>query len=324
MCETINISVVVPLYNKEQSVVKTMECILAQTYPPIEVLIINDGSTDNSASVVEDFIFRNNLQKTWSLIRKPNGGVSSARNRGIQEAKGDYIAFLDADDYWEPDYLQEQSRMIQDFPNAAMWSVGWGYLMGEQKTHLVHYPNNYRGYIENYWTLKKGTNIFFVCVCVFRRNVLLELHGYDERIKYGEDLDVAYRVILNHPVAFNSAILGYYRQDAENRAMQKKEIKFEECLEYYIDKYNVYRNKNLDFCRMFDTAVAIVSAKYLFRGNKTIYNTTAKLHFSCIPFYYRLFFKTPYWLGKMMFLGMCTLKKIWSLFHNHFFFSRCK
>lgn len=87
MCETINISVVVPLYNKEQSVVKTMECILAQTYPPIEVLIINDGSTDNSPSVVEDFIFRNNLQKTWSLIRKPNGGVSSARNRGFKRQK---------------------------------------------------------------------------------------------------------------------------------------------------------------------------------------------------------------------------------------------
>lgn len=170
---------------------------------------------------------------------------------------------------------------------------------------------------------EKGNKHFF-CVCVCRRNVLLELHGYDERIKYGEDLDVAYRVILNYPVAFNSAVFGYYRQDAENRAMKKNEIKFEECLECYIDKYNVYRISNQDFCRLFDTAVAIVSAKYLFRGNKTIYETTAKLNFSCIPFYYRLFFKTPYWFGKTIYIGMCTLKKIWYLLHNHLFFRRRK
>lgn len=307
MCETINISVVVPLYNKEQSVVKTMECILAQTYPPIEVLIINDGSTDNSPSVVEDFIFRNNLQKTWSLIRKPNGGVSSARNRGIQEAKGDYIAFLDADDYWEPDYLQEQSRMIQDFPNAAMWSVGWGYLMGEQKTHLVHYPNNYRGYIENYWTLKKGTNIFCVCVCVFRRNVLLELHGYDERIKYGEDLDVAYRVILNHPVAFNSAILGYYRQDAENRAMKNTLKPLNYLLPYYIEKYTSYRDKNMEFRRFYDSMCVSMLFPYIINNNNQETKNHIKRILAYIPIKERklseiLMIKTPKLFSALKFL----------------------
>lgn len=313
MCEVINISVVVPLYNKEQSVVKTMECILAQTFSPIEVLIINDGSTDNSASVVEDFIFRNNLQKTWSLIRKPNGGVSSARNRGIQEAKGDYIAFLDADDYWEPNYLQEQSRMIQDFPDAALWSVGWGYLEGEKKTPLVHYPNNYRGYIENYWTLKKGTNIFFLCVCVFRRNVLLELHGYDERIKYGEDLDVAYRIILNYPVAFNNVILGYYRQDAENRACATLYVRWEDRLECYMDKYKTYRKENTDFCRFIDKGTANVAAYYLFEeNNRNVIPVVRQLNFSVIPFYYSLYFHAPFWMGKMCYMCIMALKKIYA------------
>lgn len=313
MCEAINISVVVPLYNKEQSVVKTMECILAQTFLPIEVLIIDDGSTDHSAVVAENFIVSNNLQKTWSLIRKPNGGVSSARNRGIHEAKGDYIAFLDADDYWEPNYLQEQSRMIQDFPDAALWSVGWGYIKGQNKIPVSHKPQNYRGYITDYWAMPKGTNIFFVCVCVCKRSVLEKLGGYDVRMKYGEDLDLAYRIILNYPVAFYNIILGYYRQDAENRACVKCDIRLEDRIQFYIDKYQEYRRIDKEFCRYFDMGVVIVGTKYLFDYNdRRAFSMLLKVDYSLQPFYYRIYLHSPLWLGKSVYHGVNSLKKMYS------------
>ena len=109
------ISIVIPLYNKEKSIATTLESVLAQSYTNYEVIVVDDGSTDNSANVVRELV-----NDKIRLISKPNGGVCSARNRGIQEAKSQYVAFLDADDLWEKDYLEEQVKMIADFPVAMM------------------------------------------------------------------------------------------------------------------------------------------------------------------------------------------------------------
>ena len=97
----ITFSVVIPLYNKGREIARTLGGVAAQTYTPLEVIVVDDGSTDDSARVVEGLDLPG-----VRLIRQPNGGVSAARNRGIAEAKGDYIALLDADDYWKPEYLE--------------------------------------------------------------------------------------------------------------------------------------------------------------------------------------------------------------------------
>lgn len=89
------ISVVIPLYNKDKQIAKTLYSVLKQTYPNFEVIVVNDGSTDNSLSEVSKI-----SDSRIRLICQENKGVSAARNRGIQEAKSDYIAFLDADDEW--------------------------------------------------------------------------------------------------------------------------------------------------------------------------------------------------------------------------------
>lgn len=255
----VGFSVVIPLYNKERSVGHTLESVLSQTYADFEVLVVDDGSSDGSAEVVRQF-----TDPRIRLIQKTNGGVSSARNRGIEEARSEYIAFLDADDLWEPFYLEEQERMIRDFPEANMWSLAWGYLQNGQKIHLKHQPQQYRGYIDNYWTQAKGTNIFFVCVCVCRRSALLKIGGYDERMAYGEDLDVSYRMLLHGRAAFNSTICGmYYVLDAENRAMNKT-IPLEKYLPYYIEKYTPERAANPDFRRFIDKTIISLLEPYLF------------------------------------------------------------
>lgn len=294
MLERIKLSVIIPLYNKAQSMPKTLDCVLAQTYTDFEVLVIDDGSTDGSAEVVRAY-----SDPRLRLISKSNGGVSSARNKGIREAQYDYLAFLDADDYWEPTYLEEQVRMITDFPYAAMWSIGWGYLVGDKKIAIPHKPSPYRGYITNYWTQKKCSNIFFVCVCVCRRSVFDTIEPYDERIRYGEDLDVAWRIIANYPVAFNSTILGYYRQDAENRACEKKHIPIESRIEYYPEKYTTYREKDKELRRYYDTWRALGLRTYLFEENdRSVYALTKDLDYRIIPFRFWLYYKTPYCIGK--------------------------
>ena len=102
------ISVVIPLYNKEKQVKQTLRKVLEQTFSDYEIIIVNDGSTDSSAEIAREF-----EDHRIKVIDQENAGVSAARNRGIKEAKGNFIAFLDADDEWDKDYLAQIHKPME-------------------------------------------------------------------------------------------------------------------------------------------------------------------------------------------------------------------
>ena len=105
------ISIVIPLYNKKELIVKTVQSILNQTYHNFEIIIVDDGSTDGSADEVKTI-----KDSRIRLISQKNSGVASARNRGIKESQGDFVAFIDADDLWSPDYLYTLISLTQNYP----------------------------------------------------------------------------------------------------------------------------------------------------------------------------------------------------------------
>ena len=106
------ISVIIPLYNKEKSITDTVNSVLNQTFKDFELIIVNDGSKDNSLSVVNQF-----TDKRVKIIDKPNGGVSTARNAGMKRAEGEYIALLDSDDEWLPHKLERQIEVLNENPH---------------------------------------------------------------------------------------------------------------------------------------------------------------------------------------------------------------
>lgn len=112
------ISVIVPVYNAEKTIARCIETLLGQTYGNIELLLVDDGSKDGSLAICREYAEKDNR---ITVIHKENGGVSSARNAGIEMAKGDYILFVDSDDYVEPDYV---SAMV----TAAKESLGYGHI----------------------------------------------------------------------------------------------------------------------------------------------------------------------------------------------------
>ncbi|MDP4270339.1 MAG: glycosyltransferase family A protein, partial [Bacteroidota bacterium] len=114
-------SVIIPLYQKGPFIARAIESVLCQTYKEFELIVIDDGSTDNGANIVEQI-----TDHRLTLIRQENRGVSAARNKGISLAKGDYIGLLDADDKWEADFLMEMKRLIETYPGCGWYSSsGW-------------------------------------------------------------------------------------------------------------------------------------------------------------------------------------------------------
>lgn len=109
------VSVIIPMYNSKDTIKSAIESVLNQTYKElIEIIVVNDGSKDGCEKIVEKMIINNQTNRTIKLINKPNGGVSSARNRGIKEANGEYIAFLDSDDMWHPQKLELVFEALKD------------------------------------------------------------------------------------------------------------------------------------------------------------------------------------------------------------------
>ncbi len=302
------ISVVVPLYNKERSIVLTIESVVNQTYKDWELIIINDGSTDNSLEVVKNFVEGLKIEDCrLKILSKPNGGVCSARNRGIQEARGEYVALLDGDDLWDKEYLAEQIKMIHDYPDAAMWGINFaelseGKLIRKLETAL---PEGYRGYVENYFQMQgRVSDLFCSSSVLIRKDVFDKVGLFDERIKYAEDSDMWFRIISNYPVAFYDRYMVHYLYDAENRAMNRKRL-LKYWLPYYVDKYKNPLFKHDKTFYRWVMRWAAVRIKQIYFNDVEQYEdakvASRKLDYSQLPIKYRFELLTPYWLGRFVY-----------------------
>ena len=304
------ISVVIPLYNKEKSVRATLDSVCAQSYTDWECIVVDDGSTDNSLNVVKEFVGQ--IDNRWiddrlTLIFKKNGGVCSARNRGILEAKGEYVALLDGDDIWDKEYLAEQVKMIQDFPKAAMWGINFaemreGKIVRRVPTGL---PDGYRGYVEHYFEMpKRVSDLFCSSSVVIRKDVFDKVGMFDERIKYAEDSDMWFRIIATQKVAFYDRYLVFYQWDAENRAMTKRRD-LRSFLPYYVDKYKDPLFKQNQIFYRWVMRWAGVRIKYFYfnvpEQHEDAKVATRKLDYSQLPLKYRFELLTPMWLGKLIY-----------------------
>lgn len=307
-----NISVVIPLYNKEQAIVKTIESVLKQTYSDFEAIVVDDGSKDNSLQVVQSI-----EDSRLRIIHKENGGVSSARNRGIREAKGDYIALLDGDDLWEPTFLEEQIKLIDDFPNAGMWGVNTAFIKhGRQQKWEQGMGTGFRGYVENYFGTTHN-DLYCSSSVVIRKEVFSVAGYFDERISSSEDLDMWFRIILHYSVVFYDNVLVYYNQDAENRVAYDTDVRFPltKDIKFYLEKFLPYCEKNPTFSHFINNYVAanLLKDGYYFGNKQEQYDSdivVKKLRYRDIHPKYRWIFRTPRWFGKLVYKTVTLKKKI--------------
>lgn len=228
----IKLSVVIPLFNKEKSISRAIDSVFKQTFKNFELIIVNDGSTDNSLYFVEKI-----KDERIKIINKKNGGVSSARNVGIENAHTEWICFLDADDYWTPNHLEVINDLRCKYPYAQLYST----VTQENSEKGLRYiqnslPDNFEGYVNNYFFLAiKGTLFTSSSVCV--KKASFEAVGlFDTSLKHGEDLDMWFRLMKQYTAVIKKIGTSVYDLFGENRAMLLK-CEFEKHLVSKIDKY---------------------------------------------------------------------------------------
>lgn len=216
-------SVVIPLYNKAAYVAKAIQSVLAQTFTDFELIIVDDGSTDASVEMASKAIEgRGNCR----LIQQENAGVSMARNNGVAASCGEFLCFLDADDWWDPHFLEEMSKLIEDFPDAGIY--GTSYTIVNETKHKtrvspIGVENGFeKGYINYCQVYAKTLAMPLTSISVaIPRLVFEEMGGFPKGVKLGEDFLLWIHIALKYKVAFLNKPLAYYNQDVDlaNRAV---------------------------------------------------------------------------------------------------------
>jgi len=264
-------SVIIPLYNKAPYIEKAIRLVAAQTFREFELIVINDGSTDNSLEVAKnifDEILNDRTQTPplggFRVASQPNSGVSTARNNGVKMAKYPYICFLDADDWWAPTFLEEMKSLIEEFPDAGIY--GTSYFKVKDGKHIpanIGVDNGFeRGYI-NYCQVYAKTMwmpLTSISVCI-PKAILDEEKGFKPNLKLGEDFDLWVRIAMKHSVAFLNKPLAYYNQDVDvkNRAVGMKFYKPEEHM-LFMDYGRMMQNS--DFRYLYEKLAVYGLLKY--------------------------------------------------------------
>jgi glycosyltransferase involved in cell wall biosynthesis len=211
-----NFSVIIPLYNKQNHIHRAIRSVLAQTHPYFELIVVNDGSTDNSFEEV-----RKISDPRIRIISQVNRGVAAARNSGVEKSQFEWVAFLDADDEWQPEFLEMISNLRDAFPACGLLASAFvAYReqgLDDSNWHMLPYPRGWQGVIQNFFETWKNAP-FHISSATVKKDILVKIGGFPEFLHKGEDTNTWLRLYYETQFAFINEIGAVYHLDAENRS----------------------------------------------------------------------------------------------------------
>lgn len=205
-------SVIIPLFNKAPYVNKALDSIISQSFQDFELIVVDDGSTDDSLAVAQSIVEGCGVK--YRLIHQDNAGVSSARNNGVMVSHGDYLCFLDADDWWAPTFLERMDDLIRTCPGAGIYGMNYYYVKNGRESISVKGVET--GYINYCKVYSEGLSMpLWTGAVSLPRRVFDEMGGFRPRLKLGEDFDLWIKIVLKYRVAFLNEAHSYYFQDSD-------------------------------------------------------------------------------------------------------------
>lgn len=214
-------SVIIPLYNKVDYIENTIKSVLDQTFTDYEIIIINDGSTDNSVTRVLEF-----NDSRIQLYNQKNQGVSVARNSGIEKSKGKLITFLDADDYWFPNHLETLFKLYNNFPNCGIYCSRYKIKTISKQFVIPHHngiENSFSGIIEDYFYSNSPFRTTWTSSLAIPKEILLKFGSFTPGVTNGEDLELWTKIGIHYSVAISNRITAVYNYNTPN-SLSKKSI----------------------------------------------------------------------------------------------------
>ena len=293
-------SVIMPLYNKARYVAKAIDSVLSQSFTDFELVIMDDGSSDDSSAVARKAI---DGQVNCYLYCQQNAGVSMARNNAVALSRGNYLCFLDADDWWEPSFLMRMAELIGEYPEAGIYGTGYRIISEtKHKTRVAAVgvePGFEKGYINYCRVYANGLYmpLWTGAVCIPRK-VFDEMQGFPEGIKLGEDFLLWIRIAMKYKVAFLNMPLASYNQDVEmaNRGVVQKGYNPDSFMTFHFNQFEEREKTDhdlkvlLDRLRVFSLLRFRLANTYKDRVCKEI----AKVDFSNVDRKYWFYYKLPY------------------------------
>jgi glycosyltransferase involved in cell wall biosynthesis len=261
------IAVIIPLYNKAPHISKAIESVLNQSVKPTKLIVVDDGSTDAGADIVEKYVSSDVL-----LIRQTNQGESGARNTGVGACKAPYIAFLDADDFWFPNHIEVLSNLVNRFKDSSMFSTshliqrdgrtfrarsglheGWS---GEVDDFFIQYAN--------------GLSLINSSTACVRKEALLDVGGFPVGVRRGPDVMTWINIALKYGFAHSNTPTAVFNQEAVNRSNLHHETEPPGSLlmmQKMMVEGSVTENRRSSFGRLFDQIALMTAAGYRLKGD---------------------------------------------------------
>jgi glycosyltransferase involved in cell wall biosynthesis len=289
------VSVIIPAYNKAQLTVKTVESVLAQTYPHLEIIVVDDGSTDDTRLALKFF------DQRIRYVYKKNGGACSARNEGIRLATGNFMAFIDCDDLYVPEKLERSVEYLKRNSEYAFVHTAASFIDGEGNvTGRYSHPRSRReGVITN--RLIMGN---FICnsTVVARSEAVRKAGFFDETIFTPADWDMWLRLSIVGGVGYIDAPLTQYRIE-DNYTFNKFDLARTEDEKVLTSFFNRHPESSvLIRCRAWSNFYLRFAQGYLVKGDQVQYHSTMNQAFKAWPFNFKL------WV--MFFWSMVSLKTL--------------
>mgnify|MGYP000092769898 CR=1 FL=1 len=261
-------SIIIPLFNKASHIASTLQSVFDQTFNDFEIIIVDDGSTDHGVQIVEALD-----SKKIKLFSIDNQGVSHARNYGCKKAQGQLISFLDADDLWEPNHLEQLLLLYKKHPQCGLYAMAYKKKFNNSSIPAIfkNIPktNNWSGVVDDFFESSLIDCIAWTSAVMIPKVIFEEIGGFNETIESGEDTDLWIRMALKYPVAFSLTITACHRLDAPHRITNS----CPNTLQHLdLNAYNEMANTNPSLHKYLDLNRFSLAIKYkLAKNNKKSY-----------------------------------------------------
>jgi glycosyltransferase involved in cell wall biosynthesis len=256
-------SIIIPLYNKENFIKNTIQSVLSQTFADYEIIVVNDGSTDESEAIVRRF----NDEKI-QIFNQKNQGVSAARNFGIEKSKGKLIAFMDADDFWLPNHLQELSDLYRDYPNCGLYCSRHKIRISKNRFQIPYYDaidSSFRGILKDYFLSNKPFRITWTSSLAIPKEILESIGGFTLEVTNGQDLELWTKIGIKYPVALTNKTTAIYNFNIEN-SLAKNKINSKVLMNF--EQFKIFEKDNFSLKKFLDLYRIEYGLHYYISGDK--------------------------------------------------------